>query len=177
MFKVAILGPESTGKSVLAQSLANHYNVQWIEEFARQYVENLTVPYTFEDVCFIAKKQIEQEKQFENTMNAREEYVFFDTELIITKVWLEHKYAVVPSFITERLEHGFFDLYLLCDTDIPWQPDSVREHGFDREFFFHWYKKEIENIGKPYFVINGQGSERLNNAISALEFLKIKTRV
>lgn len=170
MFKVAILGPESTGKSALAKSLADHYNAPWIPEYAREYVENLTVPYTFEDVCIIAKKQIEQEKQYENEIDFNNDCVFFDTELIITKVWLEHKYKVVPQFITERLKEGFFDLYLLCAPDIPWEPDSVRENGDDREFFFHWYKKEIENIGKTFFVINGLGKTRLENAITALDF-------
>ena len=153
MIKVAILGPESTGKSALAKSLSDHYNAPWIPEYAREYVENLTIPYTYEDVCIIAKKQIEQEMFFENGNNINANYVFFDTELIITKVWLEHKYKLVPTFITERLVAGYFDFYLLCAPDIPWEPDSVREHGDDREFFFHWYKKEIENIGKPFFVI------------------------
>ena len=177
MFKIAILGPESTGKSVLAKSLADHYNAAWIPEYAREYVENLTVPYTYEDVCSIAKKQIEQEKGYENTMNVNEDYVFFDTELIITKVWLEHKYGVVPSFITERLQVGFFDFYLLCAPDIPWEPDSVRENGDDREFFFGWYKKEIENIGKPFIVINGLGKQRMENAITALDFQITNTRL
>ncbi|MEI8086012.1 MAG: ATP-binding protein [Paludibacter sp.] len=170
MFKVAILGPESTGKSALAKSLADHYNAPWIPEYAREYVENLTVPYTYEDICIIAQKQIEQEKGFENTIEINNGYVFFDTELIVTKVWLEHKYKVVPSFIPERLEVGYFDFYLLCAPDIPWEADSVREHGHDREFFFNWYKKEIENIGKPFFVIKELGNKRVKNAIAALDF-------
>lgn len=168
MFKIAILGPESTGKSALAESLANHYEAPWVPEYAREYVEHLTIPYTYEDVCSIARKQIEQEKHYEAASFANEKYVFFDTELIITKVWLEHKYGVVPSFITKRLQVGYFDLYLLCAPDLPWEPDSVREHGNDREFFYHWYKKEIENTGKPYFVIEGLGNLRIENALKAL---------
>ena len=64
MIKVAILGPESTGKSSLAKSLAEHFNTDWVPEYAREYVENLAGTYTYEDVCTIAKKQIEQEIKY-----------------------------------------------------------------------------------------------------------------
>jgi NadR type nicotinamide-nucleotide adenylyltransferase len=168
MFKVAILGPESTGKSALAEALANHYNTAWAPEYAREYVEKLTVPYTFNDVCNIAHKQIEQEKYYNNPSFDNKNFVFFDTELIITKVWLEYKFNTVPHFITERIKEGYFDVYLLCAPDLAWIPDAVREHGTDREFFFNWYKKEIEDTGKPYYIIEGFGKERTENAINAL---------
>jgi nicotinamide riboside kinase len=98
--------------------------------------------------------------------------VFFDTDLIITKVWFEYKYKSVPDFLTERLKQGFFDVYLLCTPDLPWEPDPVREHGTDREFFFDWYKNEIEQTGKPYVIVNGIGNQRIQQAIDALLILK-----
>lgn len=172
MFKIAILGPESTGKSTLAKALAEHFNTKWVPEYARGYVENLKAPYTFEDVCCIARKQIEQEKAYENSVST-DKFVFFDTELIITKVWFEYKYKTVPEFVTERLKAGFFDLYLLCTPDLPWESDSVREHGTDRDFFFDWYKREIEQTGKPYVIVDGIGKNRIQNAIiSVTSFLK-----
>ncbi|MEI6555414.1 MAG: ATP-binding protein [Paludibacter sp.] len=167
MFKIAILGPESTGKSTLTQALAEYFQAQWVSEYAREYVENLKAPYTFEDVCNIARKQIEQEIVFENSYST-DKYVFFDTELIITKVWFEYKYNTVPAFVTERLKTGFFDLYLLCTPDLPWEADSVREHGTDRDFFFDWYKREIEQTGKPYVIVEGIGEDRIRNAISSV---------
>ncbi len=173
MFKIAILGPESTGKSTLAQTLAEHFNTEWVPEYAREYVENLKAPYTFDDICCIACKQIEQEKAFENSVST-DKFVFFDTELIITKVWFEYKYKTVPSFVTERLKTGFFDLYLLCTPDLPWESDAVREHGTDREFFFDWYKKEIEQTGKAYVIVKGTGNERIQNAIGFVTALLIK---
>lgn len=168
MFKVAILGPESTGKTVLAKALAEHFNSPWIPEYAREYVETLSQPYTYNDVCNIALKQIDQEKKYENESFEDNKYVFFDTDLIITKVWFEYKYGSTPAFVSERLKIGFFDLYLLCAPDLPWEADSVREHGHDRDFFFNWYRKEIELLNKPYIIINGTGNERIQNAIAAL---------
>ncbi len=171
MIKVAILGPESTGKSSLAKSLAEYFNTDWVPEYAREYIENLTEAYIYEDVCKIANKQIEQEKEYDTASSENDNYVFFDTELIITKVWFEYKFGRVPDFLNERLATGFFDYYLLCAPDLPWISDPVREHGDDREFFFNWYKKEIERLNKPYSIINGIGSQRIANALEALCFI------
>jgi len=168
MKKIAVTGPESTGKTELARRLGGYFGVPWVEEYARQYVEKLGREYDFSDISNIAAKQIEQELFYENQPADRFRFVFFDTELIITKVWFEYCYKTVPEFVTERLQAGFFDFYLLCSPDLPWEPDPVREHGNDREFFFDWYKQEIEKLGMPYAVIEGAGRLRLENALKAL---------
>jgi NadR type nicotinamide-nucleotide adenylyltransferase len=165
--KVAILGPESTGKTELASQLAEYFKALWIPEFAREYVESLTSHYTYEDVCNIASKQIEQEKYF--NQKPKDELFFFDTDLIITKVWFQYLYHQVPQFVTEWLVGNSFDFYLLCAPDLPWEFDPVREHGDDRDYFFEWYKREIELTGKPYVVVDGVGSQRTQNAIDALK--------
>ena len=112
MIKIAILGPESTGKSTLAESLAGHFVATWLPEYAREYVEKLTLPYIYDDVCNIARKQIEQQLYFEKYQPTN--YIFFDTELIITKVWFEYKFKIVPDFVTEQLKSNFFDMFGTC---------------------------------------------------------------
>ena len=170
MYKIAILGPESTGKTALAAALANHYRSPWVPEYAREYVEQLGRPYTYDDICNIARKQIEQEDCYvSDAQNEKNGYVFFDTELIITKVWFEYLYKQVPDFVTERLKCGFFDFYLLCTPDLPWEQDTVREHGNDREFFFDWYRREIEFLERPYGIVTGMGEKRLQCAIERIE--------
>lgn len=173
MYKIAVVGPESTGKSVLAAALALHYGSLWVPEYARTYIEQLTRPYHFEDICHIAQQQIEQEIAFEG--NNQAPFVFFDTDLIITKVWFAYCYQQVPSFVEDRLKTGFFDLYLLCEPDLPWEPDPVREHGHDRGFFFDWYKTEIEKLGKPFVNINGTGEDRIRQAINKIDNFINKT--
>mgnify|MGYP001025863651 CR=1 FL=1 len=168
MKKIAIIGPESTGKTELAKKLAEYFKSPWEPEYAREYVEKLTAPYTYEDVCNIARYQINQEKFYEEHSEIKGDFVFFDTDLIITKVWFQYKFGKVPDFLTERLNQRFFDFYFLCYPDLPWQPDPVREHGDDREFFFDWYRKEIEQLRKPYFVVEGSGDQRVQCAINAL---------
>jgi NadR type nicotinamide-nucleotide adenylyltransferase len=169
MVRIAILGPESTGKTALAKALAEHYKAPWISEYAREYVEKLARPYTYDDVCQIAQVQIEQEKQYNDPSFENGNYVFFDTDLIITKVWFEYRYSRIPVFVTDWMTVNNFDLYLLCSPDLPWEFDPVREHGADREFFFDWYKREIEQTGKPYVVVSGIGEKRIQNAIDAIQ--------
>lgn len=212
MYKIAVIGPESTGKSALTKALARHYSSPYVDEYARDYVAKLNRPYTFEDLCEIAKVQIEAETLFQSLSDSavgvpfpaclhptvffpdyfvpdqenqlspvtmspailhrdqlRESpFVFFDTELIITKVWFEYCYQRVPENVIRQLGQGFFDLYLLCDTDLPWIPDPVREHGNDREYFSAWYRREAEQLGKPYVIVQGSGNKRLTNSVEAI---------
>ncbi|HET7733997.1 MAG TPA: ATP-binding protein [Paludibacter sp.] len=169
MYKIAIIGPESTGKTALAKNLADHFKAPWIPEYAREYVEKLTNHYTYDDICNIAQKQIEQELAFDEPNITGENYIFFDTDLIITKVWFSYCFRKIPDFLTERMKNSFFDLYLLCAPDLTWEPDPVREHGNDREYFFDWYKNEIEQTGKPYVIVTGTGNQRIQNAIDAIQ--------
>jgi len=172
MYKIAIIGPESTGKTMLAEQLAAHYHSPWVPEYARMYIESLSRPYHFDDIKHIALKQIEQEIEYETDRTYP--FVFFDTELIITKVWFEYCYNEVPSFVEDRLNTGFFDLYLLCEPDIPWVADPVREHGHDREHFFNLYQSEIVKLKKPYVCIHGIDEDRVQNAIRKInDFFKL----
>lgn len=171
MYKIAILGPESTGKSELASALATYYKGQWVPEYARYYIEQLGRKYNYEDVCAIATAQIEELKNYEN--KTLPDFVFFDTELIITKIWFEYCFKQIPNFLTSAMCHSGFDFYLLCNYDLEWVPDPVREHGDDRAYFFELYKNEIEKTGKPYAIVSGKGADRMENAVSAIEnFLK-----
>lgn len=168
MLKIAIIGPESTGKTELCEALASHYRCKWESELAREFVENLGREYTFDDVVEIATLQVEQEKKYENIIS-NDEFVFFDTDLIITKVWFAYKYKNVPDFVEERLSARFFDFYLLTEPDLPWVYDPVREHGDDREFFFDWYENEIKALGTHYTKVGGVGDTRVLNAIKAID--------
>jgi NadR type nicotinamide-nucleotide adenylyltransferase len=176
MIKIAIIGPESTGKSVLAEALREHFGGCVVKEYARKYVEELGRAYTYEDVCSIAKHQIKEQKQMIEQNEFA--YAFFDTELIITKVWFEYCYKKLPTFFEEAFEKPYFDFYLLCSPDLEWIPDAVREHGHDRDYFFEWYKNEIINKNTAFEIVSGQGEKRTSNAIAAINnFLRTKQKL
>ena len=65
LIRIAITGPESTGKTNLAEALALHYNTVWVPEYAREYIANLNRKYTLNDILTIAKRQVISEKHYE----------------------------------------------------------------------------------------------------------------
>lgn len=187
MLKVGIIGPESTGKSTLAQQLSQRYHGIYVPEYAREYVEQLGHPYTYDDVCAIARYQIEQLQAYasspqktnvgkmesgcsaeavenSNTAEAADDrwkalsqggIVFFDTELIITRVWFDYCYGSAPDWVLEAMVQYKMDVYLLLYPDLAWVDDPVRENGSEaiRLELFRRYEQEIQSLGAPYYII------------------------
>lgn len=166
--KIVITGAESTGKSTLANALANNFESIWIPELARDYIEKLNRKYTYSDIESIAKQQFE----FEHKLSSEPKFIFFDTWLIITKVWFNFVFHRHPDWLDRAIKNSNIDLFLLCDIDMPWIDDPVRENGgINRKKLHALYIKEIENYGFKYRVISGLGDDRLRKAVSVIETL------
>ena len=157
MYKVGIIGPESSGKSTLARYLAKRYNGVLVPEYAREYVEQKgTTEVTFDELCLIARHQIEQlENLYSNPSSLNPNLYFFDTELIITKVWFEYAFGRVPEWLNENIHRFPMDVYLLTYPDIAWIPDPARSNGSDaiRKELFDRYEAEIQALDIPYYII------------------------
>ena len=164
--KIAITGPESTGKSRLAMELAEYYKTVYVPEFAREYIDRLDRPYTQEDILTIARGQICEEELW---IQKADHILFCDTELIVTKIWSEVKYGRFDPWILKKTEENKYDLFLLCDIDLPWEADPQREHPHMREKLFTLYYNELTGRGVPFKVVSGSGKERLMNAIGFVE--------
>ncbi|HMM10697.1 MAG TPA: ATP-binding protein [Bacteroidales bacterium] len=163
MLKVAITGPESTGKSWLASKLAVYYGCLWVPEFARTYLQNRGGKYSLEDIEFIAQKQ---EQLIRNTMAKESPAMFADTELLVCKIWSEFVFGHCPKSIEALVEQQNFDFYLLCNIDLPWEPDPLREHPEKRQELFSMYEAELRRRHWRYAVVSGVGNQRLENAIA-----------
>jgi NadR type nicotinamide-nucleotide adenylyltransferase len=164
--KIVVTGPESTGKSSLTRDLAQQYHTVFIPEYARTYIEKLDRPYCYNDLEQIAITQVNDLKLFQRKANG---ILFLDTYLIITKVWFEVVYDRCPQWISDRIGKKEIDLYLLCSTDLPWEPDEVRENGgVMRELLYKRYLEELEKYGLNYRIISGLGTKRLENAVQAI---------
>ena len=168
--RIAITGPESTGKSLLAKQLAKYYNTVWVPEYAREYINNLNRPYDQDDILKIAKGQIKNEEILSLKAN---KILICDTELLVTKIWSEHKYKNCHPWILETIKKHTYDLYLLCNIDLQWQPDPQREHPQLRDYFLNLFKNELINRKFNFDIISGQITERLKNAIRIIDkFIK-----
>ncbi len=169
--KVAVTGPESTGKSKLCRDLVHHYKGLFVPEHARAYIDQLERPYRQDDILEIARGQLTiEEKVVEQAGKMQEKtLVFCDTELIVTKIWSLHKYGVCDPWILSQIHDNYYDLFLLCDVDLPWEPDPQREHPELRSYFFDWYRRELERYNFRYEVVNGEGAKRLKNAVCIID--------
>ena len=164
---IALTGAESTGKRTLAEALANYYRVPFIAEFAREHVRNLHGKYSFEDVEFIARKQIDQ---YNILVDSNHPIVILDTWLLITKVWFEVVYKQIPDWLENSIRNLRVDLFLVCDTDLPWEADDVRENGGEiRNWLQQKYIDEIEKYGFTYRLVQGSGNKRTENAVDMIE--------
>jgi nicotinamide riboside kinase len=129
---IVITGAESTGKSTLTEALAKYFKCPYIHEIAREYVEKLERDYNYNDVETIARMQVEQFRKIQNT---NDPYIFIDTWLLNTKVWFEEVFAQTPDWLLSEIISIKADLYLVCDIDLPWVYDPVRENGGEKREF------------------------------------------
>ena len=168
--RILILGPESTGKSTLAEMLAQHYAEPWVPEVAREYLEKLDRPYTYEDLLQIGKQQMNLEDELALTATR---LLFCDTDLRVIQVWSQHRYGKVDPWVLEEIARRTYDLILLCAPDLPWQEDPLREHPEleMRQQFFEVYQQLTQASGFPWTLISGEIAERLSTAIQAVDSL------
>jgi NadR type nicotinamide-nucleotide adenylyltransferase len=163
--KVAIIGPECTGKSDLSEYLAGHFNSSWVPEYARGYIDNLVRPYEMHDLLTISHGQLRLEDSYTRTAN---KVLFCDTNLYVIKIWSEFKFGECPPEILETIAKRKYDLYLLTYVDIPWQEDPQREHPDKREELYQLYLKEMNAQAVPFVEIRGERELRRKTAVDAV---------
>ena len=178
--KIVIIGPESTGKSTLSKQLARHYETIWCPEFAREYLLTNGTNYDYNDLLTIAKGQLALEDEYAARLEARclpmlEEGghlpFIIDTDMYVMKVWCEFVFGRCHRFILEQIATREYDLYLLCNVDLPWSADELREYPEieTRKKLYAIYKDILINQRRPWVEIGGSYEERLANAIRAID--------
>lgn len=165
---IAVTGPESTGKSELCAALAAHYGTVFVPEQSRAYLEQLNRKWQYEDVLAIARLQ-----QAANSaaLHTNHPIVFCDTELVAIKVWLKFYDLPCPRWVEDAIEADVYTHYLLMDIDLPWVSDALRENPADRQTLFNSFVTELQHHGKPYSVVSGSETLRVQNAIEVVHSL------
>ena len=180
--KVVILGPESTGKSTLCEQLAQHYETMWCAEFAREYLLTNGIKYDYDDLLTIAKGQLALEDEYSAMLEAQSLPLlengghiplFIDTDMYVMKVWCEFVFGKCHRFILDQIVKRNYDCYLLCETDIPWTNDELREYPdlHSRRTLYLMYKDLLTNQSVPWAEISGSYEERLQKAIKVVDTL------
>jgi NadR type nicotinamide-nucleotide adenylyltransferase len=173
--RIVIIGPESTGKSTLTEQLAAHYQTAACAEYAREYLNTHGTAYTFDDLLTIAHGQIALEEAtvaefLPNTTNSVQP-VFIDTDMYVMKVWCEYVFGKCHQFVLDQIVARKYDLYLLCNIDLPWVKDDLREYPDEqpRKELYHIYKDLLINQSTPWVDISGNYEQRLQTAIAAVD--------
>lgn len=166
MIKVAVIGPESTGKSTLSQQLAKHYQTVWVPEYARYYCTYLKREPVLQDELNMFYGQIALE---ESLIPLAGRLLICDVTILNIKVYCEEFFNGCPDFVIREIRERHYDLYLLTDIDMPWENDPLRGLPHRREYFFRLYKKELEALNATYRVVSGLGESRFQCAVKAVE--------
>ena len=170
--RVVVTGPESTGKTTLAERLAAHFGTTWVPEFARPYLERrnaergTTAVCLEEDIEPIARGQLETE---EAAARVAERVLFCDTDLIATRIWSEHYFGRCAEWIQQAARTRRYDLHLQLDVDVPWVQDPLRDQPDRREHFRDLFRSELRAHGCRVVEIAGSWDERFGHAVAVVE--------
>jgi NadR type nicotinamide-nucleotide adenylyltransferase len=166
--RVAVVGPESTGKTSMCAALAERYRTAWVPEFARAHLDVKGAPFGAEDLPIIARGQCAAEDRL-----AREcdRVLFCDTDLVTTVLYAEHYLGAAPGWLRVAAIERSYALTLLLDVDVPWVPDPQRDLGHLRPQMLARFRAAIERRGAPYVLIRGGWDERLVQACAAVDRL------
>ena len=164
--KVAVIGPECTGKSDLSAYLATYFKTEWVPEYARGYMNKLVRPYVQSDLTTIAHGQLRIEDEFARDSN---NVLICDTNLYVIKVWSEFKFGSCSEEILNQIATRKYDLYLLTNIDIPWEDDPQREHPHQRQELYDIYLREMKNQPVPFIEIKGEREARQKMAVEGVE--------
>ena len=171
--RIVITGPESTGKSTLCKMLAEHYNTAWVPEYAREHLLKHGINYTYNDLLAIARRQLALEDEIIAT--TKRGLIFIDTDMYVMKVWCEFVYGRCHQWILDRIAERKYSLYLLCNIDLPWVEDVLREYPQiePRRKLFNIYKDNLINQHVPWKIVSGTYDERFKTAVDAVNRLLV----
>jgi NadR type nicotinamide-nucleotide adenylyltransferase len=167
--RIVLTGSESTGKTTLAAALAEHYGAELVPEFVREFAARKGAPIAFDDHGAIARGQMALED--EHIARART-MIIQDTDLLSTVVYCAHYFDRCPPWIEEAAASRRPDLYLLCDIDIPWVVDGIRDREHARDEIQALFRAALRASEVPVMVIHGTCDERFRRAVDAIDAIR-----
>lgn len=170
--KVCIFGPESTGKSMLTERLAQHFNASFVPEYAKEVIDAQKGEIFYPDIERIARGQMASEAAIAAT---EPRLLFCDTDLITTSIWSDWLFNDCPEWILQAADQQNYDLYLLTDVDVPWVDDLHRYFPEEREKFMARCREELEKRDLDYVQISGGWEQRFVAARDAVNTLLNKS--
>jgi NadR type nicotinamide-nucleotide adenylyltransferase len=176
LLRVCVVGAESTGTTTLARELAEYYQTVWVPEYGRTYTERLkdggikTSVYHWktEEFVHIAKQQLKDEDRLAKEANR---VLICDTDALATAIWHQRYVGTWSKKVELVANRRRYDLYLLTDCDIPFQPDGVRDGRHIRTWMTKRFTEELTKRSARWVLIKGSREKRLRKAVEEVDAL------
>lgn len=173
--KIVFLGAPSTGKTTLAQTMAERLNTRWVPEYGREYWEQNQIDrrLTPAQLVEIAAGHIARE---ETLLWDSDRYLFVDTNALTTRHFAHyyHGFALpeleqLADASTERYDYVF-----LCGNDISYEDTWDRSGEVNRTDFQREIVEELQRRGIAYTLLSGSLEERISRVLAILKKEKKK---
>ena len=178
--KVVLVGPESTGKTIMTEKLAQQYNTSFVPEYGREYTDDVSdrmygLVYPLRrviglepmDFSRIAAGQLQLEDEIARKAN---KLLICDTDLMTTQTWAELYGVKCPAWIATQSWNSKYHLHLLLSPDVPWVDDGTRTFEHSRQHHFELIKRELDNRKWRYEIITGDNYDnRLQQTIKHID--------
>ncbi len=168
MIKIAITGPESSGKTTLCESLSDYFKISYIPEYARTYLTQTNGKYNQSDLDKICQGQLENFQACTHSIR------ICDSDFSTLEIWSYYKYGNVSELINNSVKQDIFDLHILCSPDIPWEADTLRENPDNRDELFELYKQSLLLYNKHFIIVSGNHKKRLSKSLKSIVGLQEK---
>lgn len=159
--RIAVVGPECAGKTTLAAALGEALGAAVVPEVARAWLPALGRPYVEADLVALARAQ----RAAEDAVTAP--IVVCDTTTLVIRVWSEVRYGRLDPRIARLDRPSRYALHLLCEPDLPWEADPLRENPHDRDALLLRYVAALDAAGVRAVRVCGHGDTRLRTALDA----------
>lgn len=175
--RVVLIGAESTGKTTLAEQLAEHYSTCWLPEYGREHWErkvkglpatDLNVSWSKEEFVHIAREQQRRENDLAKTANR---VLICDTNAFATGTWYERYENGRDDDVDSIGRMDKVDLYLLTAPDVPFIQDGVRDGEHVRDWMHDRFKEQLSEGTIPFLELRGTYEGRKQTAIAAIDRL------
>lgn len=170
LIRVAVIGPESTGKTTLTQALAQHFHTEWVPEYMREYCQKLwdeqQVVCRQQDLLPIAIGQIQAENRL---LATAQRFLFCDTCLWELVVYAYLYFGECPRELEEAALASHYEVVFLTDIDVPWVADDLRDKPQEREHVLAQFDAFLQRNGITFTVLSGTHESRLQQAIVRLQ--------
>lgn len=161
---ICLHGVESTGKSVLAERLASHFETVAVAEYGRVHCEIYGTDCTREDLLLIGRTQ---QAMIDAAKPWCKRRLIADTDALMTAAWSQMMIGEVPE---DLLRYPKADLYLLLEPDVAWIDDGTRLYdGPERERFHGFATAILESSGVRFERLGGTWDERFQRAVALIE--------